>query len=987
MTPEIQPTLYDPDLAGFAAWLIVFGLAAIWIGMHWATRFLQARWWRPIVFAIRVAIGWCCLWALFQSLGRVFHLATPWPYPLIAIIGAAAIEIMAELYRRDARVTGPGRLGAILLVLRSLAVLVVLAMLLEPIVQLTRRHEWKREVVVMVDDSGSMQLIDERVDPTLAFDIAAFRGRPVNGRTALWDLWESVSRWESRIFGQWADDNALTKAQEEIRTQMAPEASKVCEPLLEAKGEATPDLKALWRTAEQELRQMAEAKDEKRWSQLSEAERRSLTQLARDRRADLAAAASLGDAARGDGLLEKLSDKFDVRVYQFADDVQAIEDWRTHAWSGEPSGTDDAFRSRTDLTQALEHVLATSSERTLAGAVILSDGRHNGRRPWLGTGRLFGARKLPIGTVAFGTLLPPLDSMIRSVDAPARIYLGESVNLEAHAAFAGMDGKSATINAYADDRLIDSIDLTIREPDERHTLRFAHVPEATGEIVYRVEVLPTEQERILDNNSVTTTVRVEERPPEPEEEPEETKAVEVLLVDGLPRWEFRYLRNLLDGRDPSVELQHVLTRPESISGIGRAAGRAALASRPFGESHATSLPRQPLDWLEFDVIILGDFSPEAIGDPAWAAIEKAVSENGALLIIVAGRHAMPHRFRNPHFHTLLPVQQAGTASENTAPFQIVWTPDGEASKLPEVADDSLTSRLVWNSAPAFTWRLQAGAPKRNAKVLAYAVPANSPAQAGADPDSLAFENPLIVSQRIGEGRVVFFQFDSTWRLRYGADDRYHHRFWWQLLHWKVEPEDEEMLSPDDFSIELATDQETYRLGDPIHVKAKIRGPDDAPVSGVSLEMQIEREGRHVSRHALLPRAGFPGVYDAVIEKSLPEPGIYRITLDGGGSAFGRLVELGVTDAIETTFTVQPGPGLELQQLTADHETLEVLAALSGGRFVRLPQSGSLVELFGPPKLIDERIEETTLWDRPIFIIIFVSLLSLEWMLRRKTGLV
>ena len=38
----------------------------------------------------------------------------------------------------------------------------------------------------------------------------------------------------------------------------------------------------------------------------------------------------------------------------------------------------------------------------------------------------------------------------------------------------------------------------------------------------------------------------------------------VLLVDSVPRWEFRYLRNLFYGRDKSVHLQYVLLNPDEI---------------------------------------------------------------------------------------------------------------------------------------------------------------------------------------------------------------------------------------------------------------------------------------------------------------------------------------------------------------------------------------------------------------------------------------
>ena len=549
-----------------------------------------------------------------------------------------------------------------------------------------------------------------------------------------------------------------------------------------------------------------------------------------------------------------------------------------------------------------------------------------------------------------------------------------------------MKGHEVTVNAYVGTRLIDTIKHKVNANEERQTLRFAHVPEALGELNYRVEIEPIKGEKVSDNNQGSVTVIIEEAPPEEEELPEDVDAVEVLLADGFPRWEFRYLRNLLDGRDRSVELQYVLARPESIHGLAPLRGRPAHAGRKFGDSLATSLPSRAKDWLGFDVIMLGDLPSNAINETGWKAIEQAVSEEGALLIAIAGRHAMPHRFTNARFKKLLPVafSQSRSAAP-TKPFRLAWTPDGEESRILEVAEDSRTSREVWEKTPPFTWRQQTARAKRNAKTLAYAVPPDRLQASSYDPDQLAENHPLIVSQRIGAGRVVFFHFDSTWRLRYGADDRYHHRFWWQVLHWKVEPEDEEPLMQEGARIELSTDEESYHLGDPIHIKAKLSNADYSPVTGAAIRIKAMRDGIGLFTQAMQGRTSSPGIYDAVLETPLPEPGIYELVLEGD-KAFDELVQATGNEIIKAPVTIQPDAGLELQQLTADHTSLRHMAELSGGRFCKLPEAASLPDLFGPSKLIDRRIEETTLWDNHHLLTLFVSLLALEWILRRKAGL-
>ena len=45
------------------------------------------------------------------------------------------------------------------------------------------------------------------------------------------------------------------------------------------------------------------------------------------------------------------------------------------------------------------------------------------------------------------------------------------------------------------------------------------------------------------------------------------------------------------------------------------------------------------------------------------------------------------------------------------------------------------------------------------------------------------EQALLVQQGYGRGQVLFVGLDSTWRWRFKVGDKYHHRFWGQLVRW------------------------------------------------------------------------------------------------------------------------------------------------------------------------------------------------------------
>ena len=43
--------------------------------------------------------------------------------------------------------------------------------------------------------------------------------------------------------------------------------------------------------------------------------------------------------------------------------------------------------------------------------------------------------------------------------------------------------------------------------------------------------------------------------------------------------------------------------------------------------------------------------------------------------------------------------------------------------------------------------------------------------------------PLLVTQTFGAGKVLFMGTDGAWRWRKGVEDKYHYRFWGQVVRW------------------------------------------------------------------------------------------------------------------------------------------------------------------------------------------------------------
>ena len=78
--------------------------------------------------------------------------------------------------------------------------------------------------------------------------------------------------------------------------------------------------------------------------------------------------------------------------------------------------------------------------------------------------------------------------------------------------------------------------------------------------------------------------------------------------------------------------------------------------------------------------------------------------------------------------------------------------------------------------------------------------------------------------------------------------------------------------------------------------------------------------------------------------------------------------------------------VELSELTADHDFLAQTAQLSGGAVTSLDDAESVLNYFGAAKETIKERDDLQLWDKWPLLLLFVGLVTSEWILRRRGGL-
>ena len=235
------------------------------------------------------------------------------------------------------------------------------------------------------------------------------------------------------------------------------------------------------------------------------------------------------------------------------------------------------------------------------------------------------------------------------------------------------------------------------------------------------------------------------------------------------------------------------------------------------------------------------------------------------------------------------------------------------------------------------------------------------------------EHPGMVSRAFGAGRVLYCSSDETWRWRYKAADLYHQRFWHQLARSIMA---RPFAASDEFA-SLDTGAVSYPHGAKADIRVRLLGLDGKPATDTTVDALLWKNGQIVSTVSLTADATIPGIFRG--QTGALEDGEYEVTLQASG--YSREVL-----KAKTEFVVEPAESEEYRQIACNEELLTEMAAASGGRFLREEQFGDLVELLSPLSSGEVVESDIVLWQSYWWFFAIIAILAIEWMLRKRAGM-
>ncbi len=544
----------------------------------------------------------------------------------------------------------------------------------------------------------------------------------------------------------------------------------------------------------------------------------------------------------------------------------------------------------------------------------------------VGTSPLYEAQELglPVFTVGIGDSSEQRDVQIRRVLANDITYLGNRVPVNATVRSTGFRNERTEVTLQQDRRILDRKILVLEQGTREYAVPLSFVPAKEGVQKFTVAVSTLPDELTDRNNAMSFFTKVLK------------SKMKVLLVAGSPSQDVAFLRRALEG-DKNVDLQPFIEEKN-------------------GDFYNTPMTAQTI--ADADCLVLVDYPNDATSAASFALIRDAVTGTKPFMFVLS---------RTMNFAKL-------RALEAALPFSVGETSTNEYQvfvSIPAAEVDNPILRLSSRSVDVWS-KL---APIFSIQGLFRAKP-ESETLGTIRLQTTTTTEPVLLSRNVNRRKSFAILAYGLWRWKmYGepgsGSENVLDEFLSNTVRWLT-------TRDDDRRFRIQPVKTMFSGQEPIEFTGQLYDENYKPVEDATVQVTITQD-KHTNDIVLNSLGS--GQYDGSLE-GLGE-GDYSFTsrAQRGGKILGD---------DKGTFSVG-GLNAEFLDTRMNKLLLQQVAAQTGGKYYDpgaiddLPKDIASLPNFKPTELT--QTHQIELWNLRWTLSLIVLLFSLEWFLRKRSGMI
>jgi len=613
---------------------------------------------------------------------------------------------------------------------------------------------------------------------------------------------------------------------------------------------------------------------------------------------------------------ETLSDRFDITVENFAGKEKAA--------------------GATDIHSTMLNTLENPDK--LRSVVLISDGSWNQGKNPLDAAINFRSKGIPVFALAAGREKYLPDLILEKVDAPTFGLVNEKILIPF--SIRNYLDREITVNAVLKNTRLVRVEKSVRiGPGQMVSDSLIWQPKFEGKYEFELTLPILNEEINKENNIKKFSINVRQ------------EQLKVLVIDSKPRWEYRYLRNALQ-RDPGVTVHTLLYHQSNMK-------------RGDGLGYLRAFPESREELSSYDVVFLGDVGVAGaqLKKEHLGMIRNLVEKQGSGVVFMPGFYGHHLSWLDTEIADLIPVIFDKSAPAGKA-FQVesklLLTAQGRDHLLTLLSDTPAGNASLWKQLPGFYWNAAVKKARVGANVLA--VHSSLRTDTG--------RMPLLVTRPYGNGNTLFLGTDSAWRWRKGVEDKYHYRFWGQVVRWMANKRHMSYSK----QVRLFYNPARVTMGDKVDLQATVLDKAGFPKAESIINCLITGPDKTEKQFVMKEEKGGWGLYKG--EFDTKAPGDYTI----------KITSADKTVEYETKISVS-GETLEKIGEPANFDVMKDIARITKGQYNDIDAFDSIVKAI--KEMPEEKPKELRIriWNQWWWGGIIILLSAVYWVARKKLGLV